>query len=443
MNLSKQAICVLGLAAVISGCSRKEVILPGERMSPRDAMLAAEGLPVEAGTDQQQSLPIKLPGVVNNAEWPQRGGSATHSLFNAAIGSGTNLVWSADIGAGNARRYRITADPIVAAGKVFTLDSQARVTATATNGGRVWQTDITPPGDREGDASGGGVAYAAGTVFVTSDFAELVAIDAATGAIKWRQYFDAGIGGAPTVRDGVVYVVARDSSAWAIRASDGKVVWQMPGTPSSSGMTGVSAPVVTDRMVVFPFPSGFLAGALRKSGMSTWQAKVAGARPGVAYASVVDLTGDPVVVGDTLYAGSSAGKLAAFDVASGQRLWTATEGANSPVQVVGGSIFLTSDNGKLVRLDAASGAQIWSKDLPYYEKEKVKKQRTITANYGPVLAGGKLYVASSDGMLRVFSPVDGSLIGEAKIPGGASTDPVVAGRTLYVVGGDGKLHAFQ
>ncbi|KFE36969.1 PQQ-binding-like beta-propeller repeat protein [Thioclava atlantica] len=441
MKLSK-AICALGLVAAVAGCSQRETILPGERLSPRAAMLAEEGLAPEAAP-ADQALPISLPGVVANAEWPQRAGSATHSLFNAAIGSGNRLVWSADIGAGNARRYRITADPIVGAGRVYTLDSQARVTATATNGGRVWQTDITPPGDRAADASGGGVAYANGTVYVTSDFAELVAIDAATGAIKWRQYFDAGIGGAPTVRDGTVYVVARDSSAWAIRASDGKVIWQVPGAPSNSGMTGVSAPVVTDRMVIFPFPSGFLAGVLRQSGMQLWQSKVPGARPGVAYASIVDLTGDPVVVGDTVYAGSSAGKLAAFDVNSGERIWTSDMGANSPVQVAGGSIFLTSDSGQIVRLDVRTGQQIWAKDLPYYTKDKPKRQRNIVASYGPVLAGGKLFVASSDGVLRIFSPVDGSLIGQAQIPGGASTDPVVAGRTLYVVGGDGKLHAFQ
>ncbi|KEP70788.1 quinoprotein [Thioclava dalianensis] len=436
-----KTIFVLGVAVTLAGCT-KEVILQGERLSPRDAMRAEEGLPPLAGPENV-SQPIKLPAQVSNAQWPQRGGSSTHSLFNAALGAGTTPIWSANIGAGNAKRYRITADPIVGAGRIYTLDSRAGVTATGLNGARLWQTDITPPGDHSGDASGGGVAYDNGTVYVSSDFAELVAIDAATGAIKWRQYFDAGIGGAPTVEGGTVYVVARDSSAWAVRASDGKVLWQVPGAPSKSGMTGVSSPAVTKSMVVFPFPSGFMSGVLRQSGMQLWQSKVPGARPGVGYASIVDLTGDPVIVGDTVYAGSSAGKLAAFDLNSGERKWTASEGANSPVQVAGGSIFLTSDDGKIVRLDAATGTQIWARNLPYYTKEKPKKQRNVVANYGPVLAGGKLYVASSDGVLRVFSPVDGSLIGQAPIPGGAASAPVVAGRTLYVVGGDGKLHAFK
>ncbi len=434
-------ICVLAAMVALGACT-KEVILSGDRLSPREALREDEGLP-PTPAPTQESRPVNLPAPVSNASWPQRAGGPGHNLFNAAIGAGTTRVWSADIGHGNSRRYRITADPIVAGGRIFTLDSQSHVTATSTAGATLWQTDITPPGDRDADASGGGVAYGNGTVFVTSDFAQLVAIDAATGAIKWRQSFAAGVGGAPTVRDGTVYVVARDSSAWAIRATDGKVIWQLSGAPSKSGMTGVSAPVVTAGTVIFPFPSGFMSGVLRQSGYQLWQAKVPGARSGVGYASIVDLTGDPVVVGTTVYAGSSAGKLAAFDIDTGERLWSATEGATSPVQVAGNAVFLTSDNGQIVRLDAKTGQQIWAKNLPHYVKENTRKQRDITVNYGPVLAGGKLFVASSDGVLRVFNPVNGAMIGQTGIPGGATTDPVVAGRTLYVVGGNGQLHAFQ
>ena len=70
-------------------------------------------------------------------------------------------------------------------------------------------------------------------------------------------------------------------------------------------------------------------------------------------------------------------------------------------------------------------------------------QDSIHAHYGPVLAGGRLHVASSDGMLRSFDPASGALVGQAQIPGGAATAPVVAGQTLYVVSRDGQLHAFR
>lgn len=430
-------IAVLGVALALTAC-QKEVHLEGERLDPRAVI--GEAAPEAPALGAR---PISLPAARANAEWPQRAGAADHYFVNPAIGAGTTRVWSAAIGQGESYRYRIDAAPVVGAGRIYTLDSRARLTATSTAGATLWQTDIAAPGDRDDDATGAGLAYDGGKVYATTGFAELVALEAASGKVLWRQRFDAGVGGAPTVSNGVVYVVARDGSAWAINATDGKVQWQFTGTPAGAGMGGVSAPAVNDRLVVFPFASGDMVATLKKSGLTLWQTKVAGRRLGRGYTIVSDLTGDPVLVGETLYAGSSAGKLGAFDLATGTRIWTADTGPTSPVQVAGGAIFLTSDDGKLERLDAKTGEMVWSVDLPYFTKDKVKRQREITVNYGPVLAGGRLFVASSDGLLRVFDPASGNLVGQADIPGGAASDPVVAGSTLYVVGRGGQLHAFR
>lgn len=432
-----RGMAVLGMAALVTGCE-KELILEGDRIDPRDVLSqSAADAPLAISTA------IALPAQQSNAEWTHRAGNPSHALVNPAIGGGSAHVWSASIGEGAGRKHRITADPVVGGGRIYTLDARAQVAATGLNGAALWKADLTPPSDNADDASGGGLAYADGQVYVTTGFGELVALDAASGAVKWRQKFDVAIGGAPTVSSGLVYVVARDASAWAIRTTDGKVQWQLPGTPSGSAMVGVSAPAVNERMVVFPFSSGEMVGALKQGGLTLWQGKVAGARLGRAFATVTDLTGDPVIVGDKLYAGSSAGKVSAFDVNSGERIWTATEGAVSPVQVAGGSIFLVSDEARLVRLDAATGATIWAQDLPYFVKEKIKKQAKIFVHYGPLLAGGRLFVASTDGLLRSFDPATGALLGQTEIPGGAATNPVVAGGTLYVVGMNGQLHAFR
>jgi outer membrane protein assembly factor BamB len=86
---------------------------------------------------------------------------------------------------------------------------------------------------------------------------------------------------------------------------------------------------------------------------------------------------------------------------------------------------------------------IWSVEMPYFEAEKIKRRKAIYAHYGPVLAGGRIMVVSSDGLLRAFNPEDGSLTHTAEIPGGASAQPAVAGGVLYVVSGNGQLHAFR
>ena len=82
-------------------------------------------------------------------------------------------------------------------------------------------------------------------------------------------------------------------------------------------------------------------------------------------------------------------------------------------------------------------------ELPLFTENKPKKQGALYSHYGPILAGGRLIVASSDGLLRSFDPVDGKLIYSVEVPDGASSNPVVANGTLYVLGGKGELHAFR
>ena len=438
MKISR-GIGTLTVLALLAACAEREVILPGERLSPRDVALGAD--PQDAIAPQ--SVPIALAPARGNSEWGQRGGNAAHRAGHVALSPAPAPIWAANIGAGDSRKNRITAEPVVSGGRIFTLDAEATVTATATSGATLWQVDLTPSADRSGDASGGGLAVGEGLVFATTGFGELVALNPASGAVVWRQKFDAAVGGAPAVSDGRVYVVARDASAWALRATDGKVQWVLPGTPSAAGVAGVSAPAVDQRQVVFPFDSGQLIATAKDSGTGLWQAYVAGQRLGRAYATVSDLTGDPVIADGVVYAGTSAGRLVAINADTGQTVWSVPDGALSTVTVAGGSVFLVNDEDQLLRLSAATGEEIWRRDLPYFTKDREKRRKAIYAHYGPLLAGGRLVLASSDGLIRSFDPASGALVSTVELPGGAAARPAVAGGVLYVVTKDGRLRAFR
>ena len=133
-----------------------------------------------------------------------------------------------------------------------------------------------------------------------------------------------------------------------------------------------------------------------------------------------------------------------LDVSNGDRTWTANEGAISPVWPVGNAVFALNDVNELVRLNDSDGTPVWKVQLPsLVEAGLFGRSSEVVAHYGPVLAGGRLVVASSDGLIRQFDPVSGALVGTIAIPGGAATNPVVAGQTLYVVSKTGQLHAFR
>ncbi|MFM2356498.1 MAG: hypothetical protein RLZZ528_2234 [Pseudomonadota bacterium] len=456
----KTQVSVLALVALLTGCGDREVILQGERLDVRTplpaAADAAEGEGVEAiaaaAIDEAEAgkvdagvnpVPVSLPGQVSNAEWTHRGGSPAHFAGHLAAGAGTTRVWSASVGAGSTRKARLTAEPVVGGGRIYTLDASSGLVATSTGGGTVWQADLTPAGEKAGGGAGSGLAFAGGQVFATTGFGELVAVDAASGAVQWRQRFDNGAAGAPTASGGVVYAGTRDGTAMALRASDGKILWQVEGAASRDGIGGGSSPALNGPQVVFPSATGQLLSIDSQTGQPVWQAHVSGARLGRASATVSDLTGDPVVAGGVIYAGNLAGRLGAVFAESGQPVWSTGEGAGGPVQVAGGQLYLVNDENQLVRLDATTGDVVWRIDLPFFTKDRDKRRKGIFVHFGPVLAGGRLWTASTDGYLRAFDPASGAVVAATEVPGGAASAPVVAGGTIYVLSQNGQLHAFR
>jgi len=455
-------LALIAAGTLISACSKREVILPGERHELRAAVTEsttefAEGdaeavtrvtrEDLEASGDRAErvnrSEAFTPPATVNHASWTHRNGSASHLVQHPALNAAPALVWSTDIGAGNSRRYQITADPVVADGRIFTLDSRSQLVATSTNGARIWSQDMTPGFDSNDAASGGGLAIDGDVLYVTTGFGTLVAVNVATGDELWTQRLEGAATGVPTVQGALVYVVSRDGKAWAIDKVDGRVRWSIPGIPSETGISGGAGPAVNANIAIFPYASGDLAATFPRGGVRLWAASLAGQRRGRVYSEVVDITGDPVIDGDRVYVGSSSGRIAALEATSGERIWTATDGAMNPVWPAGNSVFAVSDQAELLRLDASTGERIWSIALPYFEARKVRRRESVYPHFGPVLAGGQVIVASGDGVLRAFAPEDGRLLSETPLPGGAASTMAIVDGTLYVVSAKGQLLAYR
>jgi outer membrane protein assembly factor BamB len=432
----------LGLLLTLAACAEREVILPGAREDLR-AVLSDENRTAPEATPENRVEAISLPPARSNANWTQSPGSPETRVAHPAYSGALQPVWNANIGVAAGARSRITAEPVVADGRIFTLDAQAGVSATATSGAPLWHVDLVPARDRGKEATGGGLAVAGDTLFVTSGFGVLSALDVASGAVKWQQKLAADATGAPTVKNGIVFLVAGDSTAWAVDAQTGRIQWQFDTTKSRNNILGAPAPAANDQVVIFGFGSGELQAAFRGGGFKVWGAVLSGQRPAIARSRVTGITGDPVIVGDTVFAGTQAGRLAALKASTGERLWTAREGVMGTVWVAGGSVFFVTDRNQLERASAEDGSRIWAVELPLFVKDRPRKQKAIYYHHGPVLAGGKLILASTDGVIRMFDPASGKLIGTGSIPGGAATAPVFAGGVMYIVSKKGVLYAYR
>ncbi|MDA7481942.1 PQQ-like beta-propeller repeat protein [Planktomarina temperata] len=434
-----KAVLYIGLLGLGVGCSNSDPRLQGERelldgtvFVETDARFLAEDLP-----------DLRLPSPQPVPAWTHQGGNAQHIAAHAELPSELTLSWSRRIGAGDGKRHQISAAPVAQGGQVYTLDSQSMVTAIDETGTILWQSELGKLSDALKDASGGGLAVGGTQLFVTTGFGTVVALDTASGAELWTQDLASYGGASPTVYDDLLYIAARDGAAWAIDTSNGRIKWQVAGPTVAASHTGGPGPAVSDKYAVFPFGTGDVLASFRKGGLRSWSSGLSGARLGLASTQVRDLTGQPVIEGSSVYLASSAGRMAAVDLNTGLRIWTAKQGSQGHILVAGGAVFAVSDAGNLIRLSKDDGALIWSTPLPKFTKKSVKSRAKIHAHYGPILAGGRLILASSDGLIRQFNPADGTLITTVDLPSGAASAPIVVNGTLYVLSTKGDLLAFR
>lgn len=426
--------CAVLAALALAACD-DEPILPGERIPVRPDEAPAA---LAAGA----AIPgISLPAPRVNAEWTHVNGTAEGRITHPALATVPQPRWQVDIGEGGGRRSRLIVGPIAAGGLIFAVDANAQLSAVTPAGAVAWTTSLVPPGQQPDSGPGGGMAYAGGVLFVTTGFGEVMALDPSTGGIYWREMLDAPVRAAPVVSGGQVYVVARDDTAYGLDAQSGEFLWRDAGAVGGAGLLGGASPATDGQILMVPYSSGELLALLSRNGIQLWGTAVTGGRRELVRNRIGDITGDPVIDGGTVYASNQSGRTVSVDLRTGVRNWTISEGAFGPAWPTGGSLFLLSDQGELVRIAAGSGEVLWSVQLPQYENPE--RRRSAIPHYGPILAGGRLWVASGDGLLRAFAPGNGRQVASLPLPGGAAAAPIVAGGVMYVVTRDGTLHAFQ
>lgn len=423
------------IAAFLAGCAEREPRLPGEREAVRpvvqnDAPDAPTTVP-----------PLALPQPQANRDWGHLNGNPAHLAPNVALNERLSRVWSVSIGQGANRRVPLITAPVVLGGQIYAMDAAAQVTAVSQNGDVLWRTNLTPPGERGVEGFGGGLAATESALVATTGFGEVVRLDPATGAVLWRAEAEGTFRAAPTIADDKVVAVARGDLAYGVELDTGMIAWRVEGTGEGAGLVGGSSPAVRGPLAVLPFQSGEVRAILTRNGLTVWTAAVTGGRRDLARARINDISGDPVIDNDTVYVSNQAGRLVALDRRDGARLWTQQVGAFGPAVVAGGSLFIVSDAGQLMRLSATDGAILWRQDLPRFGNPR--RERDPITHFGPLLAGGRLIVASSDRALRSFDPETGADLGASLLPAGATSQPAIAAGRLYLVSRNGELHAFQ
>jgi outer membrane protein assembly factor BamB len=331
------------------------------------------------------------------------------------------------------------------AGGGATHDSVMPGPAPAESPVLAWQADT------------GGELYSAptisnGLVYVMSKSGMLHAIESTTGVERWTYEVTTYVTRAtPAVIDGTVYI-GGGFSFIALDAATGEERWSIP-----LQYGGQASPTVQDGLVVVSSQQGWIFALDARSGETVWrlptegivfgaaamigESVIYGTDEGILYSVDrrsgtldwrVTLAGPmyatPVVIDGAILATTQAGEIHALALDTGDRLWSTNHGSALAPASNGDIVVLASNDGGVYGLDAATGAQRW-----LYPSGK----ESLTA---PAISGDLAIVGTGTSLLALDLET-----GEAQwyfLAGDTiESAPVVVDGYVYFGGRDGFLNA--
>ena len=320
------------------------------------------------------------------------------------------VAWSASVGRAGGFRFF----PRLEAGRVFTAAADGTVTVLDAESGR--QAARFDAGRKLSSGAGG----QGETIIVGTIKGEVAAFDLA-GKSLWV----ANVGGevlAPVVVAGATAVVrTADGRIFALGLADGKRRWVYQRPTPALLLRAETAVLVTPTNVVAGYPGGKLIALDLDDGKLTWEVTVSLPRGSTELERVADVSGLPVIDGGRICAGAFQGKVACFDIAGGNTLWTRDLSTATGLALDDKSAYVTDDQDNVHALDRDTGASRWKQD-------KLLRRR-VTA---PVVVDGKVVVGDSLGYLHVLSKDDGAFLGRVSVDGGAVNALVPTGSALLV-----------
>ncbi len=434
---------ILVTTALLGGCAgggpfKKKI--KANVLGERVAVLVNEAdIAVDPAT---AALPISLPAAVVNDAWAQSGGNARKAVGHVALGTTLGTAWTVSIGEGSGKAKRLGGGPVVADGKVFTIDTMGVVRAfDANSGGQIWSARFGDAGSNSNSLFGGGVAFDSGRIYATNGLGYVAALDAGTGGAAWTVRPGGPLRGEPSVADGAVYVMSQDNQIFSLKATDGTTNWSSAAALEIAGVSGAAAPSISQGTVVAGFSSGELNAYRYENGRMVWQDALSRTSITTSVASLSDIDADAVIDGGAVYAVGQGGRMVALDLFSGQRIWELNFAGIATPWVAGDWLFAVNDRAQLIAVSRANGKIKWINQLPRYHNEK-KKSGAIRY-VGPVLAGDRLVLAGSNGVLINVDPLTGGFQSQTNVGGGVSFQPVVANNTLYILTDAGRLIAYR
>ncbi len=334
-------------------------------------------------------------------------------------------LWKTSVGVGYDEQF-INLRPAILDGRLFIADRKGRVVALdAETGEEIWEV-------KTGVAASGGPGVGEGLVLLGTSDAEVLALDADSGELVWKADVSSEVLSVPQIDLDKVIVQAADGNVTALSAVDGEQLWVYDRSVPALTLRGTSTPAVQHGLVIAGFASGKLVALSADKGFVAWETGIAIPEGRSEIERIVDIDGDPIVVGGAIYVTTFQGRIAVVDIQDGNPGWKRDMSSHVGLGVDFSNVYVTDEDSFVWALSRGSGASEW--------KLEALGNRIVTA---PVPFDEYVAVGDFEGYVHLLSRYDGHIAGRVKVDSkGIQARPLALGNVLYVYGDAGKLAAY-
>ncbi|MES2771667.1 MAG: outer membrane protein assembly factor BamB [Pseudomonadota bacterium] len=266
---------------------------------------------------------------------------------------------------------------------------------------------------KTGQILSGGVGANESTVVLGSPKGDLLAFAADDGRLLWKRKASSEILAAPVLNRDLVIVRSGDNRLAAYDLLDGSQKWLYQRSAPALSLRASASPILTEKYVFAGFPGGKLIAVSVQNGTPLWEGTVALPKGTTELDRVADITSQPVIDGQSICAVAFQGRVACFDLNSGNLTWARALSSVSGLAIDQRYVYVSDDKGALHALDKTSGASVWKQDKLF--------MRNLSA---PSTIGRFIAVADAEGIIHFLNREDGAFAARLSTDGSAISAPL-------------------
>lgn len=279
----------------------------------------------------------------------------------------------------------------------------------------------------------GGVGSGNGMVLVGTLKGEVLAYSDKDGKALWTAHVSTEVLSPPHASSNMVVVRTGDGRIFSLDADNGKRKWIYQGATPSLTVRSSAGVLILGGMVFAGFPGGKLVAINLSNGSVGWEAVVSRPRGATELERITDITSLPVADEYQICAVAYQGRVACFEIASGNQIWARDASSNAGLAMDNNYVYVSEDKGAISAYDKRDGASIWKQDL-------LSGIRLSP----PLVQGAHVVVGDSQGNVNFIRNDTGSIVARSATDGSAIVaSPASLPDGFVVQTLKGSLYAFS